>query len=140
MKQNRNRIRDIGFYILLLLIIVAVIATMSRDSAKEAMIFSDLVDLFREEKVQSFITEGDEITMQVRTGDPEEPLETRTYSLYSFSLFYEDFHEIIDEQHKAGILEEYDYKEGFTLPWWVSFLPYLLLIGVMVVWFALMNR
>ncbi len=140
MKQNRNRIRDIGFYVLLLLIIVAVIATMSRDSAKEAMIYSDLVDLFREEKVQSFITEGDEITLEVRTGNPEEPLETRTYSLYSFSLFYEDFHEIIDEQYKAGILEEYDYKEGFTLPWWVSFLPYLLLIGVMVIWFALMNR
>ena len=140
MKQNRNRIRDIGFYVLLLLIIVAVIATMTRDSVSESLAYSDLVDLFKAEKVESFVTEGDSISLKVKTGDPEEPLETKTYSLYSFSVFYEDFHELIWEQHEAGIIKEYDYKEGFTLPWWVSFVPYLILIGLMVLWFALMNR
>ena len=140
MKPNKNRVRDIGFYVLLLLIIVAVIATMTRDSVSESLVYSDLVDLFREEKVESFVTEGENITLKVRTGDPEEPLETKTYSLYSFSVFYEDFHELIMEQYEAGIIKEYDYTEGFTLPWWVSFVPYLILIGLMVVWFALMNR
>ena len=140
MKQNRNRIRDIGFYVLLLLIIVAVIATMTRDSVSESLAYSDLVDLFKAEKVESFVTEGDSISLKVKTDNPEEPLETKTYSLYSFSVFYEDFHELIWEQHEAGIIKEYDYKEGFTLPWWVSFVPYLILIGLMVLWFALMNR
>ena len=140
MKQNRNRIRDIGFYVLLLLIIVAVIATMTRDNVSESLAYSDLVDLFREEKVESFVTEGENITLKVKTGNPDEPLETKTYSLYSFSVFYEDFHELIWEQYEAGIIKEYDYQEGFTLPWWVSFVPYLILIVLMVVWFALMNR
>ena len=140
MKPNRNRVRDIGFYVLLLLIIVAVIATMTRDSVSESLVYSDLVDLFKEEKVESFVTEGENITLKVRTGDPEAPIETKTYSLYSFSVFYEDFHELIMEQYEAGIIKEYDYTEGFTLPWWVSFVPYLILIGLMVVWFALMNR
>ena len=49
--KNRNRIRDIGFYVLLLLIIVAVIATMTRDSVSESLVYSDLVDLFKEEKL-----------------------------------------------------------------------------------------
>ena len=140
MKPNRNRVRDIGFYVLLLLIIVAVIATMTRDSVSESLVYSDLVDLFKEEKVESFVTVGENITLKVRTGDPEAPIETKTYSLYSFSVFYEDFHELIMEQYEAGIIKEYDYTEGFTLPWWVSFVPYLILIGLMVVWFALMNR
>ena len=140
MKPKRNRVRDIGFYVLLLLIIVAVIATMTRDSVSESLKYSDLVDLFTEEKVESFVTEGESITLKVRTGDPEEPVESKTYSLYSFSVFYEDFHELIQEQYEAGIIKEYDYTEGFTLPWWVSFVPYLILIGLMVLWFALMNR
>ena len=79
MKQNRNRIRDIGFYVLLLLIIVAVIATMTRDSVSESLAYSDLVDLFKAEKVESFVTEGDSISLKVKTDNPEEPLETKTY-------------------------------------------------------------
>ena len=140
MKPNRNRVRDIGFYVLLLIIIVAVIATMTRDSVSESLVYSDLIDLFKAEKVESFVTEGSNITLKVRTGNAEEPLETKTYSLYSFSVFYEDFHELIREQYEAGIIKEYDYTEGFTLPWWVSFVPYLILIGLMILWFALMNR
>ena len=42
MKPNKNRIRDIGFYVLLLLIIVAVSATMTRDSVSESLAYSDL--------------------------------------------------------------------------------------------------
>ena len=140
MKQKRNKARDIGFYILLAVILIAVIATMTQESSTESLVYSDLVDLFREEKVQSFTTEGDAIILKIRTDDPDFPTEEKEYSLYSFSVFYEDFHEIIEKQYEEGILEEYDYTEGFVLPWWVSLLPYLLLIAVMAIWFALMNR
>ncbi|MBQ9250038.1 MAG: ATP-dependent zinc metalloprotease FtsH, partial [Oscillospiraceae bacterium] len=142
MKPQRNRARDLGFYVLLLVIMVAVIFTMTRDSGgAEVENYSDLVDLFKNEKVQSFKTEGNTIILRVRTDDAENPTEEMTYDLYSFSLFYEDFGEMIWDQYESGVIEEYDYNEGFVVPWWASILPYLLLMGgAMVLWYVMMNR
>ena len=142
MNPKRNRARDLGFYILLLIIMVAVIFTMTKDNkAAEVDSYSDLVDLFQQEKVQSFRTEGSTIILRVRTGDEADPTKEMTYSLYSFNLFYEDFNDLVREQYAAGIIEEYDYDEGFVVPWWASILPYLILMGgAMVLWYVMMNR
>ena len=143
MKPQRNKARDIGFYVLLAVILVAIIFTISDDTSTGNKVdkYSDLVDLFQAEKVQSFTTEGSTIVLQVRTDDPDLPTEEMTYDLYSFSLFYEDFHDLVWEQYNAGIIENFDYTEGFTLPWWASFLPYLLIMIVaMVLWYVMMNR
>lgn len=139
---NKNRSRDIGFYILLAIIIFAVVYTITND--KTATInkvenYSELVTLFQEEKVQSFVTEGNEIILQVRAADGV--IEEKTYSLYSFQIFYNDFHELILQQYNDGIIEKYDYTEGFTVPWWASFLPYLgIMIIAMVLWYVMMAK
>ena len=146
MKPNRNRTRDLGFYVLIIVILIATIFTMTKGEKEEPMVYSDLVDLFQEEKVKSFVTEGTDIILKLRTGetDPatgEELTEEKTYSMYSFSVFYEDFHELIAQQYQDGIIEDYDYTEGFTIPWWASFLPYLLLIGAaMWLWYMMMKQ
>ena len=146
MKPNRNRTRDLGFYVLIIVILIATIFTMTKGEKEEPMVYSDLVDLFQEEKVKSFVTEGTDIILKLRTGetDPatgEEQTEEKTYSMYSFSVFYEDFHELIAQQYQDGIIEDYDYTEGFTIPWWASFLPYLLLIGAaMWLWYMMMKQ
>ena len=146
MKPNRNRTRDLGFYVLLIVLLIATIFTMTRGEKEEPMVYSDLVDLFQEEKVKAFVTEGTDIILELRTGktDPatgEELTEEKTYSMYNFSVFYEDFHELIAQQYQDGIIEDYDYTEGFTIPWWASFLPYLLLIGAaMWLWYMMMKQ
>ena len=146
MKPNRNRTRDLGFYVLLIVLLIATIFTMTRGNKEEPMVYSDLVDLFTEEKVKSFLTEGSKIILELRTGetDPvtgEELTEQKQYSMYSFSVFYEDFHELIKEQYDSGVIEDYDYTEGFVVPWWAGFLPYLLLIGAaMWLWYMMMKQ
>ena len=140
--MNPKRARDLGFYVLLIAIMVAVIFTMTGDKdVKQLKNYSDLVTLFRNEKVKSFTTEGNTIILQVRTDSGEPPTEEVTYDLYSFSVFYEDFHELIKEQYASGILEKYDYDEGFVVPWWASMLPYILVMGgAMVLWYFMMTR
>ena len=146
MKPQRNRSRDIGFYVLLLVILASTLFLLLRTPAQDPMIYSDLVELFQKEKVQSFVTEGNDIVLKLHTGETdevtgEEKLETKEYSLISFSVFYEDFHELIAEQRDKGIIEEYDYKPGFTAPWWLGIIPYLLLFGVMIwLWYSMMNN
>ena len=141
MNPKRNRARDVGFYVLLLLILAAVIFTMTRDTEPESVEHdSDLVDLFKQEKVQSFRTEGNKIVLQLRTDDPAKT-EEKVYDLYSFNVFYNDFSDLIKEQHESGVLKEYDYNEGFVVPWWASIIPYLILMGgAMALWYVMMNR
>ena len=142
MKPNRNRARDLGFYVLLIVIMMAVIFTMTGEKdTNKIKNYSDLVDLFTEEKVQSFRTEGSTIILEVRTGDAIAPTEEMKYDLYSFGVFYEDFKDIIKNQYNSGVLEEYDYDEGFVAPWWASMIPYVLvMVGVMALWYVMMNK
>ena len=119
MNPKRNRARDIGFYVLLLLILTAVIFTMTKDTEPDQVeSYSEMADLFNAGKVQSFRTEGNKIVLQIRTGDSVNPTEEKEYNLYSFSVFYSDFNELIKEQHESGVLENYDYNERYrNLPY-----------------------
>ena len=142
MKPNRNRTRDLGFYVLLMVILILVIFTMTGEPEENKIeSYSELVQLFEDEKVQYFETEGNTIKLKVRTDDPVAPVEEMSYDLYSFSVFYEDFNELINQQLQSGVLEGYDYKQGFVAPWWMSFLPYLIIMGAaMVLWYVMMNK
>ncbi|MDO4974633.1 MAG: ATP-dependent zinc metalloprotease FtsH, partial [Eubacteriales bacterium] len=146
MKPNRNRARDLGFYVLLLVIMVAVIFTMTRDTEPDQIeSYSELVDLFKQEKVQSFVyrpgSSSNRVILEIRTDDPTMPTKQMSYDLYSFSVFYEDFNEIIEQQYADGIIESYDYETGVVIPWWASILPYVLLMGgALVLWYVMMNR
>ena len=63
--MNQKRARDLGFYVLLIVIMIAVIFTMTQSSdAKKVKTYSDLVDLFNDKKVQSFTTEGNTIILR----------------------------------------------------------------------------
>ena len=130
---------------LLLIIMVAVIFTMTRDEpANEVKSYAELVDLFQQEKVKYFATRpgssGTLLYLEVRTEDPA-VTEEMSYDLYSFSVFSEDFHALIEQQKASGVLEDYDYEPGYTVPWWASIIPYVLLMGgAMVLWYVMMNR
>ncbi len=142
MKPKRNRTRDLGFYVLMMVILIAVVFTMTRDTkVNEVKSYSELVNLFKDEKVESFITEGNKIILLVRADNEADPPTEMTYDLYSFSVFYEDFKDIIHEQHESGIIKEYDYNEGFVMPWWASFLPYLVVMIIfMALWYVMMSK
>ena len=130
MKPQRNRARDLGFYVLIMVILLAVVYTMTTPSTKEELIYSDVVDLFKNEEVKSFVITGSEIVITKRGVDPASPDATVRYELYDVGYFLYQMGDLIDQQHAEGIIEDYNLDEGFVAPWWVSMIPYLLLIGV----------
>ena len=125
MKPQRNRTRDVGFYVLIMVILLAVIYTMLMPSQQtEQLKYSDIVDMIRSEEVRELRIEGS--TLYIRTRDMTEEDPAITYELYDVGLFVNHLLPLVDEQHEAGIIEDYDFDEGFVAPWWLSMVPYLL--------------
>ena len=124
-----------------MIILLAVVYTMTTPSTTEKMIYSDVVDLFNKEEVESFVITGSDIVITKRGVDPASPDATVSYELFSVDYFLYQMMDTIDQQHAEGIIKDYDLKTGFVAPWWVSMIPYLLLIGGMfALWYYMMNK
>ena len=139
MKPQRNRARDLGFYILIMVILLAVIYSMLSPSQAEQVVYSDVVELFRTEQVESFYIEGSNIVLTLRDVPSEEA--TVTYQLYDVSLFWYDMSDLIMQQQEEGIITSYELDVGWVAPWWFSFVFYIFIIVAMFgLWYALMNK
>jgi len=137
---NRNRARQIGFYVLIAVLLVATIYSMTRRSPQEGLVYSEVVELFEQEQVESFSIDTDgNLTLKLRT--PYKGDTSYSYRVGTLSIFYTDLNDLIREQKAAGILTEYDYPPAFEVAWWVAFLPYLIIFGVMgALWYAMMRN
>ncbi len=80
----------------------------------DALPYSQVVKLFRDEQVRSFTVEGKNIQMQLYT--PYEGKNTIRTRLADPDGFRQDMMELIQEQHAAGKLETFDFipEEGFS--------------------------
>ena len=140
MKPNKNRARDIGFYALIGVILLALMFYLTTPGEEKEYTYSEIEDLFRQERVESFKLEGSELTLTLREADESGKTEI-VKELPDADWFREDLGDLIEAQKQAGILTEYDYAKGWIAPWWMSFLPYLaVLIILIVVWYVMMNK
>lgn len=137
--MKKINLRDIGFYALIIIILISTIIILRQTSETNDLIYSEIRDLFETKKVEQFSVDGK--TLTVVLAEPIDGTYTFTYELASFDVFYNDLHELIDQQHAQGIIKEYDYPAGFEAPWWFSFLPYVILIIVMaLIWYFMFSR
>ena len=150
-QPRRNRARDIGFYALLIVILLVTIFTMtSSNQVSDEVSYSKVRELFLSEQVESFVAQGNNLTLYLRDGT------VVTCSMSTISIFYNDLYadrervgedgnieiyNIIQDQIKAGKVTEHDFPAERQVPWWASFLPYLIVMVLFaVVWFVAMNR
>ena len=133
MKSNRG---IIWFYLIVIVAIIFIASLLASGNTEKAVKYSDVVKNFKEENVTAFvIDQNNVITMQLKSGKVIE------YQLRYFEIFYDDLHEIISDQQDRGVLQDYDYEPATSLPWWVRFLPYLIVIGVFIfLWWKFISR
>ena len=75
MKQKPNRARDIGFYILILVILLATVFTLTNDNEASGKVsYLQVLRLLQDEQVQEFLVEDDGTLTLLRPGriTPEE--------------------------------------------------------------------
>ena len=121
--------RDLALYLLLLLLTLFAVHTLQQMNRANDPSYSQIRTLFEQEKVKNFSVKDNVLTMTVR-GEGDDT-STVTYELSNFYVFYNDLHELIDQQRSEGIIEDYDYPMGVQGSWWYQYLPYLLVILVM---------
>ena len=133
--KNKNGLKSIVFYILLIVGILWLTSTFL-DSNSDKVYFSEVVKNFSEEKVQKFYVDDDN-TLYLTLNDGKKI----EYSLRSVDLFESYLGDTIREQYAKGVITEYDYIAPTQVPFWVSFLPYIIMIVIFfVLWSSFMSQ
>ena len=124
---------------MLILLMVFAVTTLQRMDQSRDPTYGQVRTLFEQERVQSFSLEGNNLTLEVRgEGDATSILHYEVANLY---IFYNDLHELIDQQRASGVLVDCDYKPGIESSWWFGLLPYLIIILVVgAFWYMMYLR
>ena len=129
-----------SFLVLLVVLAVALllVSSLLTPNSTQTLQYSDVLDLFRNEKVVSFTLEGSNLTMQVR-GDGD-TTSTTTAEIGDTEQFRADLDDLIAEQYAAGTLKSYNYLPASD-PWYRAAAPYIIGgIVLLVVFFFLSSR
>jgi len=125
------------FYLLLTMGIILATSWLLSQGETEKLQYSEIVDLFQKEKVEKFVvTNNDELIITKKGSDT--PI---SFKLRSLQLFKDDLGDLIIKQHEKGIITKYNYDPPVEIPWWMSLLPYAIIIILFIVlWFYVMNQ
>ena len=138
MNQQPKILQTILLVAVLALVLVVVSSSLLTQNDSR-LAYSDVLDLFASERVESFVLQGDTLTLTLYGSDAEQA-GTATAKIGDIETFHKDLDETIAAQSAAGVLKSYNYLPAANSIWKTA-LPYLLVgIALLFVWFILMNR
>ncbi len=134
----KKNLRGILLYaVMLALLVLALTYLFDSPRQGEILTYSDVLEYYRDGKVKAYVVDGNDLRMQLYDETVVK------YEVPYLSLFIDDVTEIMDSRREAGLptVEEYDYITPAETPWWVSFLPYVVLFGIVIVlWYFMMRQ
>ncbi len=134
-RQNRNS--SLSMLALGLVILLCFGWIWQLNGENEQVSFSQVEQLFRQEKVESFVIRDNTLLLTLR-GEP--PTNLR-YELYDFDLFYDSLGALVEEQTAKGIITGYDYQQDHSTNWMEILLPWILTAVLLCgMWYFLMLR
>ena len=138
MNQQPKILQTILLVAVLALVLVVLSSSLLAQNGSR-LAYSDVLDLFENERVESFVLQGDTLTLTLYGSDAEQA-GTATAKIGDIETFHKDLDETIAAQSAAGVLKSYNYLPAANSIWKTA-LPYLLVgIALLFVWFILMNR
>ena len=139
-KPQLPRRGPIIVYAVLLLLMGFTLFRLFSAASEVDLKYSDVLTLFREEKVEAFEIQSNTLKMQLK--EEYQGQTVLKYKLYDFSLFYADLGDTIAQQLEAGTLTRYDVLPESQSAWLLSSLLPMLIMGaiVIVTMMVLMNR
>jgi len=144
LKAKNRSPREIGLYIIILVIILSAFYIMYSPNGPTttSVDYSQLRRMFMSGDVLSFrVSNNNRLTAELRHNFEDSGSPLVTHDLLSLDLFHADFSRYIDESMRRDPDFRFNYEPGMRIPWWVSLLPYIILIAVFFfIWNSMMNR
>ena len=144
MRHKNRSPREIGFYFLVLVILASAVylLTMQNDAPSSSVEYSELLRLFREHEVLEFkIASNNKLTAELKSEYKDTGNTVVTHDLLDIGLFHADFSEYINESMERDSNFKFNYDPGMRIPWWVSLIPYVIIIAAFFfIWNAMINR
>ena len=140
----KSNLKHAIFYIVMIGMIIIAATTLWQSFPTDDVAFSDVIEMFEGERVKSFVVEQDnKLRMDVRVvlENGTETTTTVVYKLRDLGLFWTVLGDTIGEQLEQGVIEKYDIPAPETIPAWVSFLPSIIIIILLIaVWIFAANQ
>ncbi len=151
MKTKKSNFKVLVFYFILIAAIILALSVMFSNEEAEPLKYSQIIEYFKNDAVKSFtVDENDFITLEVykiddvkaaaAEGKPVAELTTTKigYQLQSLNLFVSN----CEEYYLNNVnLEIYDIEPVTVMPWWVSLLPYaIVIIFFIVLWVVIAKQ
>ncbi|MBR4874574.1 MAG: ATP-dependent zinc metalloprotease FtsH [Clostridia bacterium] len=128
------------FYIVLLAVVLLVFSFLNYSPGIKQVLYSDLLGYIKSDKISEMVIDERTVTFTLKGESAVGGSNKRTASIPSIGILYENAGEDIQRQLDNGTLK-LDTPAPEEFPWWVSFLPTLLTVGIFVVfWFIIMRQ
>ena len=143
MKPKSRSPRDIGFYILVFIILVSAVYLLlsNQGTSGTSIEYSDVRRLCMEDKVERLEIKDNTLTMKLKEDYKNTGSDVVTHQLYNVTIFFEDMSGWLTEKLESDPNFSYNYDVGWQAPWWFSLIPYAVVIILFIIlWNAMMNR
>ncbi|MBE6670754.1 MAG: ATP-dependent zinc metalloprotease FtsH [Ruminococcaceae bacterium] len=132
----KGKLKVIIFYVVLIGVLIISIASVLGENNSKDYTYGKIVELFKDEKVVKCNVGNDNI-VYIETVDGDK----LTYEIRDVGIFYNDLSDIILKQVEEGKITEFDYEPIQKTPWWLSFLPYIIVMIIFaLLWFFVMSQ
>ena len=121
--------RDIALYALLFAVVFYAVSFLQRADWEDGPDYSQIRTYFAQERVEYFTLKDNVLTLTLRDENGSDKTSTFTYELARTDFFYNDMHQLIDQQLSDGILKGYDYPPGIENAWWYSLVGPVLMVA-----------
>ena len=121
--------RDIALYLILFAVVFYSVSYLQRADWEDGPDYSQIRTYFTQERVEYFTLKDNVLTLTLRDEGGSDKTSTFTYELARTDFFYNDMHQLIDQQLSDGILKGYDYPPGIENAWWYSLVGPVLMVA-----------
>ena len=121
--------RDIALYLILFAVVFYSVSYLQRADWEDGPDYSQIRTYFTQERVEYFTLKDNVLTLTLRDEGGSDKTSTFTYELARTDFFYNDMHQLIDQQLSDGILKGYDYPPGIENAWWYSLIGPVLMVA-----------
>ena len=152
MKTKKSNLKILIFYGLLIVAVVLSLSTFFSQTGTDSPKYSDVVTYFKYDAVKSFVVDKDNlitlevyniVELQAAAEAGKTPAEAElgtqkfSYQLQSLGIFVENCEDYyLNNQN----IVTYDIVPETVLPWWVSLLPYVIIIAIIIVMWTVMMK